>query len=90
MKKVLLFIFPLFLTGCCFNSSTPQTEYFSIGTPKSYADYNYNVKLGSFIADSLYDTKMVFSKESYSIYFDNFNRWAQSPDKMFATYLYLY
>ncbi len=90
MKRILLFIFPLFLAGCCFNSSTPQTEYFNISTPESSASYNYDVKLGAFTVDSLYDTKMVFTKENYSIYFDNFNRWAQAPNRMLAAYLYLY
>jgi len=91
MKKLLYFIFPVIITsGCCFNSSSPKTEYFNIGTPSEYAQYNYHIDIAPFEADELYGPKMVFTKAPHAIFFDSFNLWAQSPDKMLASFFNIY
>jgi len=91
MKNLFYFIFPLIVTsGCCFNSSPPKTEYFNISTPSIHAQYNYRIEVDPINVEELYGSKMVFSKAPHSIFFDNFNRWAQSPHKMLALYFNIY
>ena len=91
MKKLFYFILPVIITsGCCFNSNPPKTEYFTINTPSVYTNYNYQVKVSPFKVDELYGSKMVFFKEPNSIFFDCFNRWAQTPDKMLTTFFNFY
>lgn len=91
MKNLFYFIFPIIITsGCCFNSNPPKTEYFNISTPSGHAQYNYHIEVAPFKADELYGSKMVFFKAPHSIFFDSFNRWAQTPDKMLASYFNIY
>ena len=91
MKSLFCFIFlAVVMSGCCFNSSPPRTEYFTINTSSEHARYNYHVEVEPFKIDELYGTKMVFFKEPNSIFFDSFNKWAQVPDKMLSSYFCSY
>ena len=91
MKKLFCLILPVvIISGCCFNSTPPKTEYFTVNTPSAHANYNYHVKAAPFKVDELYGSKMVFFKEPNSIFFDSFNRWAQTPDKMLTSYFNSY
>ena len=90
MKKLIFSIIPaLLITGCCINSS-PSTEYFTIDTGSTFANYNYNIEISPIASNELYGQKMVFLKTQNSIFFDNFNKWAQTPDKMITSYFDLY
>jgi ABC-type uncharacterized transport system auxiliary subunit len=92
MKKLLSFI-PvtiMIVSGCCFNSTPPKTEYFTIANPSVHARYNYHIQVAPFQANDLYGSKMVFFKEPHSVFFDGFNRWAQTPDKMLTSFFNLY
>jgi hypothetical protein len=92
MKKLFCFVIPVLMitSGCCFNSNSPKTEYFTINFPSTHAKYNYHIEIAPLAANELYGSKMVFFKEPNSIFFDNFNLWAQSPNKMLVSYFNIY
>ena len=88
MKKMFCLILPVVLitSGCCFNSDSPKTEYFTVSGQSEHSQYNYHIDIAPFTIDQLYGSKMVFLREPNSVFFDSYNRWAQTPDKLVTSY----
>ena len=87
--QLFFLLFPIMLGGCLVKSS-PETQYFDLGAPSPTAKYNYQINILPFAANEMYSEKMVFQNKPFSIEFDTFNRWAQSPNKMLFNYYNFY
>ena len=92
MKHFFLLIIMLTLvtitTSCIFRP--PSTiKYYDINLPKPDNGNTIDVTFPIITTKGPYRTKMVWRKNKRDLYFDDMNRWTQSPDNLLKKYLEL-
>ena len=97
MKKLLkmlkihtfLFLTLISLTSCSFLSTKPyqKVSYFTLGNDEQFEKTNYNVTINVFRSLLPEKFRMIYIKNQYQVYIDDYNKWIQPPEFMLKKYL---
>lgn len=94
MKKLFFALLAVFLAGCSIfpKPDTTAVTFFDIQPPQTITSSGTapKVMVLTFHSESTYGSRMVFKMNDHQIKFDEFNRWAASPDEMVRTMLTAY
>lgn len=78
-------------SGCGVLSTEPykQTSVYDLGIPKSINKATVPVTVGRFGAEGPYKSKMILRSLGNNLHFNDYAKWAQSPELMLKRYLKL-
>jgi hypothetical protein len=81
----------VFSVGCGVLSTEPyqRTTVYDLGVPKSINKSGILVSVGRLRTEGPYKFKMILRRSGNNLYFNDYTRWAQSPELMLRRYLKL-
>ena len=97
MKKIITFLkfyslsvaLMLSLSACSFLSQKPyqKVNYFTLGNNPSFKKSSYNIDIKVFNSLLPEKFRMIYIKNQYQVYIDDYNKWIQPPEFMLKKYL---